>query len=398
VRVKLELELALRFLRRRTGRLLRGTALAAFAGIALATSALVITLALMTGYSRAISQALQQGNAHMVGFALGRLSADEASELAIRMAAVKGVQRATPVTYFTGLMNDPGEPSNPIPVTLKAVAEPPAYTGLASWPITDGLSAVLGRRLAQQTGIGEGATATVHLPPEGGSWILPTLRLQVVGTFSLAFSEFDEHWILVPLQETLRALPHTAVAGIEIELENPMAVDEAREALETLDKRLVFTDWREMNSTFFAAQRWLTLSLFLILSLVVAVASFQVSSALVVLAIDKQRSTGMLQALGATPGRIRHILVISGVILGGAGVGAGLVFGSLASWLMSVTRAIRFPPGLARVYMVDHIPLIPTPVHVATVAGVCLVLVFLASLWPAWKTSKQDPIVALKAV
>ena len=84
----LELELAIRFLRRRTGLLLRGTAFAAFAGIALATAALVITLALMTGYSQAISAALQRGNAHMVGFALGRLAADEASALAVRMAGV----------------------------------------------------------------------------------------------------------------------------------------------------------------------------------------------------------------------------------------------------------------------------------------------------------------------
>jgi len=396
--VTLELELAIRFLRRRTALLLRGTALAAFAGIALATAALVITLALMAGYSQAISAALQRGNAHMVGFALGRLAADEASALAVRMAGVEGVSRTTPVTYLTGLMDDPGEPSNPVPVTLKAVADPPSYTGLESWPVRAGLSAVLGQRLAHQTGIGEGDVATVRLPPEAGSWILPTLRLDIVGTFSLAFAEFDEHWIVVPLDQALRALPGSAVAGIEIELVDPMAVDRAREALEEIDSRLLFTDWREMNSALFAALRWQTLSLFLVLCLVVAVASFQVSSALIVLAIDKQRSTGMLQALGATPARVRKILVLSGLLLGGSGVGAGIVLGCLASWIMSAVRAIRFPPGLAKVYMVDHIPLITTPFHLAAVAGVCILLVLLASVWPAWKTSQQDPVVALRAV
>ncbi len=334
----------------------------------------------------------------MVGFALGRLAADEASALAVRMAGVKGVKRTTPVTYLTGLMDDPGEPSNPVPVTLKAVADPPSYTGLESWPVRTGLSAVLGQRLAHQTGIGEGDVATVRLPPEAGSWILPTLRLDIVGTFSLAFAEFDEHWIVVPLDQALRALPGSAVAGIEIELVDPMAVDRAREALEEIDSRLLFTDWREMNSALFAALRWQTLSLFLVLCLVVAVASFQVSSALIVLAIDKQRSTGMLQALGATPARVRKILVLSGLLLGGSGVGAGIVLGCLASWIMSAVRAIRFPPGLAKVYMVDHIPLITTPFHLAAVAGVCILLVLLASIWPAWKTSQQDPVVALRAV
>jgi lipoprotein-releasing system permease protein len=395
--VNLEFELALRFLRRRSGLLLRGTALAAFAGIALAVTALVVTVALMTGYSRAIATALQRGNAHMVGFAFGRLTFDEADRMALRMAAVDGVKRATPVTYLTGLLDDPSEPTNPLPVVLKAVADPPPYTGLAEWPADAGLTAMLGARLSDRTGIVAGDRATVRLPPEGGSWILPTLTMEVIGTFSLSFAEFDEQWITVPLGEVLRVLPATGVAGIEIELDNPMAVDRARAALEELDSQLFFTDWREMNRSLFAALRWQTLSLFVVLSLVVAVASFQVSSALVVLAIDKQRSTGMLQALGATPASIRRILVLAGALLGGSGVAAGIVIGCAVSLVMTATRAVRFPAGLARVYMVDSIPLVPTPLAIAAIAGVCMLLVLLASIWPAWRTSKQDPVVALRA-
>jgi lipoprotein-releasing system permease protein len=395
--VNLEFELAVRFLRRRTGVLLRGTALAAFAGVALAVAALVITLALMHGYSRAIATALQRGNAHMVGFALGSLQPAEATELAGRIAMVDGVRRATPVTYLTGLLDDPSEPTLPVPVTLKAVAEPPSYTGLEEWPAGKGLVAVLGERLSMQVGLESGDNATVRLPPEGGSWILPALRLEIVGTFRLAFAEFDEGWITVPLAEMLRVLPEIGIAGIEVELVDPTAVDEARPHLEDLDSRLLFTDWQEMNSSLFAAHRWLTLSLFVVLSLVVAVASFQVSSALVVLAIDKQRSSGMLQALGATPARIRRVLVYSGLLLGGGGVLGGVVFGCVVSWIMTATRAVRFPPGLARVYMVDSIPLIPTPLHVAAITGICLMIVFLSSVWPAWKTSRQDPVASLRA-
>jgi lipoprotein-releasing system permease protein len=396
--VNLELELALRFLRRRTGVLLRGTALAAFVGVALAVAALVITLALMHGYSSAIATALQTGNAHMVGFALGSLQPAEASELSGRMKAIEGVRRATPVTYLSGLLEDPSEPTLPVPITLKAVADPPLYTGLEEWPVAEeGLVAVFGERLSKQVGLENGDSATVRLPPEGGSWILPALRLEIVGTFRLAFAEFDEGWITVPLSDTLDVLPETGIAGIEIELDDPTAVAEARQDLKELDPRLLFTDWREMNSSLFAAHRWLTLSLFVVLSLVVAVASFQVSSALVVLAIDKQRSSGMLQALGATPARIRRVLVYSGLLLGGTGVVGGIAFGCIVSWIMTATRAVRFPPGLARVYMVDSIPLIPTLGHVAAIAGTCLIIVFLSSVWPAWKTSRQDPVTSLRA-
>ena len=396
--MNLELELALRFLRRRTGVLLRGTALAAFAGVALAVSALVITLALMNGYSTAIATALQRGNAHMVGFALGSLQPGEAEELAGQIAAVDRVRRATPVTYLTGLLDDPAEPTNPVPITLKAVAAPPSYTGLDEWPSGDGLVGVLGERLSMKVGLERGDYATVRLPPEGGSWILPALRLKVVGTFRLAFAEFDEQWITVPLAETLDLLPEMGIAGIEIEIADPMAVEEVRQHLTDLDPRLLYTDWREMNSSLFAALRWQTLSLFVVLALVVAVASFQVSSALVVLAIDKQRSSGMLQALGATPARIRRVMVYSGLLLGGSGVIGGIFFGSIISWIMTATRAVRFPPGLARVYMVDSIPLVPSPLHLVAVAGICLVIVFLASVWPAWKTSRQDPVTSLRAV
>jgi lipoprotein-releasing system permease protein len=308
------------------------------------------------------------------------------------------VRRATPVTYLPGLLEDPNRPTNPLPITVKAVDEPPPYSGLEGWPVGGMIPAVLGARLAEGLGVENSAVASVRLPPEGRSWILPVLRIQVVGTFQLAFSEFDESWILVPLDRILEAVPGTGVGGLEVEVDDPLSVQAMRGALEEAEPSLLFTDWRDMNRSLFAALRWQTLSLFVVLTLVIAVSSFQVSSALVVLAIDKRRSAGMLQALGATPARIRRVMVYSGVLLGGTGVAGGLALGCLASWVMTAFEIVRFPPGLARVYMVDVIPLQPRPLHLLAVVGVCSALVFLASLWPAWKTSREDPAAALRAV
>jgi lipoprotein-releasing system permease protein len=396
--VKLELELAIRFLRRRTSLLLRGTSLAAFAGVALATAALVITLALMSGYSDAIADALQRGNAHLVGFSPRRLTIEQADGVALRLAQTAGVRRAAPVTYLSGLLEDPNRPTQPVPITIKAVSSPPAYTGFDEWPETKAPPAVFGARLAEVLELETGATVMIRLPPEAGSWILPGLPLQVAGTFRLAYSEFDESWVVMPLTRAAAAIPGVGAAGIEVELVDPLAVEAIRRALEDTEPSLLFTDWREMNRSLFAALRWQTLSLFVVLSLVVAVSSFQVSSALVVLAINKRRSAGMLQALGATPATIRQILLFSGMLLGGAGVVGGVVVGWVASWLMTSLRLVRFPPGLARVYLVDFIPLEPRPLHLLAVLVVCLTLVFLASLWPAWKTSREDPVAALRAV
>ncbi len=396
--MRLELELAVRFLRRRTALLLRGTALAALSGVALATTALVITLALMNGYESAIANALQRANAHLVGFAPRPMRLEDARAAAARLERLDGVRRVTPVTYLMGLVEDPRSPANPMPITLKAVAAPPTYTGLEVWPSTDGIPAVPGAALAHDLGVHTGSWLTVRLPPQGNSWILPGLRLEMVGTFRLDYSEFDEGWIIVPLERVAAAVPGTGVAGLEVMLTDPLAVARMRQRLEEAEPSLLFTDWREMNRAQFAALRWQTLSLFVVLSLVVAVASFQVSSALVVLAIDKRRAAGMLQALGATPAMVRRVLVWSGLLLGGAGVALGVVIGWLASLVLTLTRAIRFPPGLAQVYGVDHIPLEPRPVHILAVVGVCLVLVFIASLWPAFKTSREDPVASLRAV
>ena len=393
----LALDLAIRFLRRRTGRLLRGTALAALVAVALAVAALVITLALMRGYTDAIAAALQRGNAHMVGFAGYRMTAEASTGFARQIRTYDGVRRATPVTYLSGLIDDPAEPSRPLAITIKAVQDPPAYTGLKAWPETQLMPVILGVRLAEQIAAETGESTTVRLPPESGTWMVPSLRLEVAGTFSLAFAEFDQQWILIPLGRVHEVMPDVGAAGVEIELDDPMAVDQVREPLEIGFPKLLFTDWREMNRSLFAALRWQTLSLFVVLSLVVAVASFQVSSALVVLAIDKRRAAGTLQALGGTPAMIRRVFLISGLLLGGVGLSLGIAFGCAASWILSTFRVIRFPEGLARVYMVDNIPFHPVWYDLLAVAVVGVILVGAASLWPAWRASQEDPVSALKA-
>jgi lipoprotein-releasing system permease protein len=238
---------------------------------------------------------------------------------------------------------------------------------------------------------------TVRLPPISGAWIVPSLRLEVAGSFSLAFAEFDQQWIVVPLDRVNEVMPDVGAAGIEIELDDPMSVDRIREPLETEFPTLLFTDWREMNRPLFAALRWQTISLFVVLSLVVAVASFQVSSALVVLAIDKRRAAGTLQALGGTPALVRRVLLLSGLLLGCVGLGLGIAFGCISSWILSTFRVVRFPEGLAKVYMVDSIPFHPVWSDLLAVAGVGVILIALASLWPAWRASREDPVRALKA-
>jgi lipoprotein-releasing system permease protein len=392
----LALDLAVRFLRRRTGRLLRGTALASFAAVALAVTALVVTLALMRGYTDAIAGALQRGNAHLVGFAGYRMPPETSAFYANRIGAMDGVLRATPVTYLPALIDDPAEPANPLPITVKAVQAPPEYTGLDLWPETDPMPVVLGVKLAERIGARIDDVVTIRLPPAAGAWIVPSLRLRVIDTFRLSFAEFDQEWLLLPLERVQGVMPDVGAAGIEIVLDDPLAIERVRAPLESEFPKLLFTDWREMNRQLFAALRWQTISLFVVLSLVIVVASFQVSSALVVLAIDKRRAAGTLQALGGTPDLVRRVLFLAGLLLGGVGLGLGIALGCLASWFLSAFRVVRFPEDLARVYMVDSIPFHPVSGDLLAVAATGAVLIAAASLWPAWRASREDPVSALR--
>jgi lipoprotein-releasing system permease protein len=314
------------------------------------------------------------------------------------MAAAADVRRSTPVTYLAALAEDPADAVRPLPVVLKAVDEPPEYTSLEAWPEGIVPPVVIGDGLARALGATIGSTVVVRFPPTPGSWITPVVTFEVVGTFSLAFTEFDNRWIVAPLGAVTGALPGTDVAGVELVLTDPLAVEDARRRVEPIAPDLVFTDWREMNRPLFAALRWQTLSLFVVLALVVVVASFQLSSALVVLTIDKRRTAGMLQALGATPTRVWRILALAGVMLGGAGVAAGLAIGGAACAVLTATRAVRFPQHLARIYLVDHVPFVISVGDAAIVAAVCLLLVCTAAAWPAWTSARREPAALLRAV
>jgi lipoprotein-releasing system permease protein len=238
------------------------------------------------------------------------------------------------------------------------------------------------------------------------------LTLQVVGggtpravpvrvgqVFSTGFEELDERFVITDLAALRRRVPGLAGGALEIWLADPDRANAMRERIEQACGRgaLVAT-WQERNRNLFAALRWQKISLAVVLSLVLGVGAFEVASALVVLVTEKRREFGVLLALGGEPRLLRGTLLVAGGTLGAAGVVAGMLLGAGIVLLLDFLGVPHFPPDIAKIYMVETIPLRLLPGDLAAVLGLSLVEVVIAALLPARRASRREPVEVLRWV
>jgi lipoprotein-releasing system permease protein len=155
-------------------------------------------------------------------------------------------------------------------------------------------------------------------------------------------------------------------------------------------------DWKVLNRDLFDALAVQQTLLFVVLTLIVAVAAGTVVSSLVVLLAEKTREVGVLAALGASPALVARTFRLSGTLLGGAGLALGVLFGLLVCFLLTAFRAVRFPPEIAKVYYLTWMPFRPEPLHVLAILLVGLLLVLGASVLPARRAARMNPADALR--
>jgi lipoprotein-releasing system permease protein len=175
--------------------------------------------------------------------------------------------------------------------------------------------------------------------------------------------------------------------------ESGKTVDAARALL---GPGATIVDWKLLNRDLFAALLVQQTLLFVVLTLVVAVAAGTVVSSLVVLLAEKTRDVGVLAALGASPRVVARTFRLAGLLLGGGGLVAGSLFGVLVCFVLTATHAIRFPPEIAKVYYLSWMPFRPQPLHVLGVIVTGLLLVLLASQLPARRAARLNPADALR--
>jgi lipoprotein-releasing system permease protein len=216
-------------------------------------------------------------------------------------------------------------------------------------------------------------------------------------------SEYDSTYIFMPFAEAQAYFNvGEAAQAIEVYLDDPDAVGALRPTIEEAAARPVFsTDWRQRNVTFFSALEVERNVMFVILTMIVLVAALNIISGLIMLVKDKGRDIAILRTIGATKGAILRVFFITGASIGTIGTLAGLVIGTiicanieaLRQFVSWVTRTEVFSPEL---YFLSRLPAEMNPGETAAIVLIALGLSFLATLYPAWRAARLDPVEALR--
>jgi lipoprotein-releasing system permease protein len=210
------------------------------------------------------------------------------------------------------------------------------------------------------------------------------------------FSEFDQGWVVVG-EEAVRGAAADAPRAWEVRLADAAAAPRVAEALRRrLGEGFLVLDWRELNRDLFAALELQRVALFLLLGLIVVVATFNVASTLVVLVRERRRDFAVLAAVGLAPRRLLATFVLAGALLGGVGAASGLVLATLLSVVATRFELLSFGPEMAEVYFLSSVPLRLAARDAAAIAALALAVTVAACWLPARRAARVDPAAALR--
>lgn len=404
-----EAEIAWRFFRGGRSRLLDGTARAALLATTLGVTAMIIAMALMTGYRQDLQARMIRGHAAVVVMPLGGQEGLDPERRA-RLKAVPGVTAVRQVLYGQGSLALEGQPA--VEVTLRGVESgagglgemddvqlaPGVDLSAAQWfPDLPGI--FLGSELAERLGVAPGEP--LRLMALGFDDGRPRFRyrsVRVAGLFTTGFSEFDRSWTVLQRSEVERLVGRPEGTGLyEVGVDDPrQAGVVAAAARRILGQDYMVTDWQELNQELFTALRMQQLALFFVLGLIVLVANFNVASSLVVLVRERLREIGVLASLGLPPARLRKLFLWFGGALGLIGTSAGVALGSLVAWVLTEFELVRFDPEVAAIYFISSVPFRVRLPEVAAVVLFTLVVTLAACWLPARRAARVRPAVALR--
>ncbi len=374
-------------------------------GVFLGVAALIIVLAVMTGFQDGIRDRILSANPHLLIFQSGGSGMTEADRVAARVREVPGVRAATPFVLQQALFTSPGGEAHGGLVRGVDASDPTVMADLQAELRTgrlegfaDGQGAILlGAEMARLLGVLPGDFVTV-ISPKGALTavgMVPKMRRYVVaGTIEVGLNEFDASIAYLPLAAARDFSGLPGVTGVEVKLADPF---QARVIGRTLASRLGFPywirDWMEMNRNLFAALQLEKLALFVVVTIIVLVAAFAIIGHLVLLVAEKRKEIGILKSIGATGPSITAVFFTVGMTIGSVGTAAGCLVGLTVIWVQNTYKIIRLAGD---VYQINYLPMKLTPTDFLMIVGATLVLSFFATIIPARRAGSLQPVDVLR--
>jgi len=380
-------------------------------GVAVGVAALIIGLALATGIHQDIRERILGANAHVTIFATpGSDGIADYRSIEEAVRKVPGVVATSPVIFEKGMMlselNAGGEPVFLKGIDLERETQVTEVAGLfkagrlsdLQGDGTGPAKVALGKDLARSLGVSLGDRVHVVIPQVRLSpWSVQPRRLvlEVAGIFDSGFYDYDAGWAYLSIDAARRLFGTGDVASvIEVKVAHPDRLDPIRPSISrAAGETHQVTDMVQMNKTFFQALRTEKLLAFLVIGLIVVVAALNIVSTLILMVMEKVRDIGTLVAMGATSRGIMTLFLAQGLMIGVAGTVAGCAVGLTTSWVLDAFQLVPLP---ADVYFIPYVPFRVRPLDFILIAGTALVVSFLATIYPAWKASRLDPVEALR--
>lgn len=379
------------------GLLGRRPAKVALLSTALGVVAMVVAMALMSGYRGELEERLLMGGADLGVYPYSASTAPQQRDAVSRITALPEVASVERVAYAQGtLLGIEGEPGEAASVTLRGVEPGSKFWG-RGFDLTNSNEVVLGTRLADTVGVQIGDRARLMLMDVSGS--RPKFRyrsVMVADVVSIGYHEFDSSWMVVDrtFLEQVAGVP----GSMEVALTPDVEINAARDRIEgALGAGYEVRDFRAPNRALFAALAGQQVLLFLLLGLIVIVATANVASALVVLIRERRRDLGVLSALGMDAGALGRTLFEAGLLLTLVGTTGGLLTGAIVVWALDAFELIKLGDELAAVYFLKAVPF---HLRITDLIGVALLAASagaVASAIPAMRARRLSPARALRA-
>lgn len=381
-----------------------------FAGIMLGVATLIIVMSVMNGFRAELFDRILGLGGHMNAYSqTGPLT--NYLDLADMIEGVEGVSTATPIIEGQTLLTVRGRASG---VMVRGISQGDfaardiLFNSIQSGQLEDfrdfkiAIGSVLAKKF--QLGIGDKITLTSPVLKTTPFGTIPSQRsFQIAMIFDVEMYEYNSGFVFMPLPAAQKFFQFPeAVSSLEIFLSNPNQIDDIRRAVDIeLNGRATLYDWRDMNKSFFNALQVERNVMFLILSMIILVAAFNIISSMIMLVKDKGHDIAIMRTMGATRSNMMKIFMLAGASIGLIGTAVGSIIGILfALNIDTVKAALEGLTGAslwdAEIRFLSEIPAVIDWSEVSVVIALAFSLSILATLYPAWRAARLDPVEALR--